>query len=249
MDKGDLPEKLRSLVRFSINCFGEAIESTYGKAVLDETEQLRQDLKLFRKREELGKFQFLDDLYHQYNKKTDNDLYRIAHIFSLYMEIINRCEGAYRHYRLVESKPSSAPFSIGQVIYVFTAHPTEARSRNAMNLLDEVEMVLGTKLEGVESEEEALGLQLRHLFNLLLRVPLSKTKKPSVKDEAEQIYSIVLKDDLLSEHIRLIQSGMDVRFRTWVGGDKDGHPFVDDQAMVESWRISRQKLLAHAVAI
>ena len=243
--KNELPEKLRALVRFSIDSYGQAIESTHGEKVLADTEKLRQELKLFRKQEEAGKFKFLKDLYHQFNQKTDADLYRVAHIFSLYMEIINRCEGAYRHYRLLDSKPAVQKAYTGQVIYVFTAHPTEARSRNAMNLLNEVEAVLGAKLVSEGGEDESLNLQLRHLFNLLLRVPLSKTKKPSVKDEAEHIYSVVLEPDLLDEHIRLVQSGMDIRFRTWVGGDKDGHPFVDDQAMVESWRISRQRLLAH----
>ena len=37
---------------------------------------------------------------------------------------------------------------------------------------------------------------------------------------------------------------MNVYFRAWVGGDKDGHPGVNEKTLVESLNLSRSYLIA-----
>ena len=50
----------------------------------------------------------------------------------------------------------------------------------------------------------------------------------------EILEQFLLADDLFGE----------VRLRTWVGGDKDGHPGVDDKVLLDSLRLSRKKIYA-----
>jgi phosphoenolpyruvate carboxylase len=83
------------------------------------------------------------------------------------------------------------------------------------------------------------------LVQLLLKVPLSKTKKPEVRDEAEYIYSSLLKERNIATVEKWLDRGVPVYFRTWVGGDKDGHPGVDERQMNMSLNLSRGKILAY----
>jgi phosphoenolpyruvate carboxylase len=66
--------------------------------------------------------------------------------------------------------------------------------------------------------------------------------KPSVEDEARHLYSL-LTDPILTEVADLTLRGHRIRFRTWVGGDKDGHPGVGPAQTRASLQLSRKRLL------
>ena len=101
-------------------------------------------------------------------------------------------------------------------------------------------------LYNILCDERALEREndrMKHLFKIFMKTSMAKTSQPKVEDEAHQIYSTVLSNSILKEQVRLHQRGITVHFRTWVGGDKDGHPFVNKTVMKTSLQQSRSYLL------
>lgn len=234
-----IPVELRDLVYHSVKLLGHAIQDVYGLVLFNQIESLRLQMKKVRQKEGDIVHAALEDVYKRMSKRHDEDLHRIAKAFSLMLEIINACETAYRTHRLqefkleVQKKPDS-------LIYVFTSHPTEARSREFLFLSDRVEELL---IKALDSGFEEVSEKLLHLFRLALKIPLANNKRPEVKDEAQQILHTVLDESILSEQIYLRKNGVNVYFRTWVGGDKDGHPKVGPLTLVQTMTQSRGRLL------
>lgn len=238
-----LPNELKSLVRFTIDILGECIKQSFGQGTYALVEMCRKEMAKSRSASSDQKMTILQNTLDEFKQLNKPTLYELAHSFSLYMELVNRCETAYRHHRLrsrpVDLSQLNSPYSI---IFVFTAHPTEARSSAALKLLKEIELLLIHKLKS--SSDKKIEMALKHLIMLLMRLPLSIQKKPTVADEAYQLYSIILDRNILLQQIELKKQNVTIQFRTWVGGDKDGHPHVNAETMLESWNFSRSAFLS-----
>jgi phosphoenolpyruvate carboxylase len=243
LSHSNLPSDLKKLIRNASNIFGQSIKEIYGTKTFNRIESIRVSMKATRGKSVDSVFETLKSEYNSFKKLGDEELFNIAHIFSLYMELINRCESAYRKKRLEEKEGKyvgkESPYAI---IYVFTAHPTEARSAKSLDLFRMIERCLYNILcdsRALDRENE----RMKHLFKIFFKTTMAKTNQPRVEDEAHQIYSTVLSNSILKEQVRLHQRGITVHFRTWVGGDKDGHPFVDKTVMKSSLQSSRSYLL------
>jgi phosphoenolpyruvate carboxylase len=238
-----LPTNLKSLIRLASDVYGKSIEEVYGKKVFNRIESIRVKMKGTRKLNHLETYEVLKKEHSNLKKLTDDELYIMAHILSSYLELINRCEAVYRKHRLEEREGSrieeDSPYAI---IYVFTAHPTEARSPKSLELFKIIEKILLNIYIDSRSRDREVE-RLKHLFKILLKTSMAKVTQPRVEDEAHQIYSTVLDPKILLEQVKLHQRGVVAHFRTWVGGDKDGHPFVDAKVMKSSLQESRSRLL------
>lgn len=239
-----LPPALRTLIRNATDVYGKAIKEVYGKKIFNHVEDLRLKMKDTRLLSEDEKYPILQQKYKKLKRLERNDLMAIAHSLSLYMELINRCEAVYRKHRLKEKEgdriEEESPYA---VIYVFTAHPTEARSPESLELFRVIEKILYAVLWDEKSRQRE-SQRLHHIFKLLLRTSMAKMSPPGVLDEAHQIYNTVLDPKILREQVMLHQRGITAHFRTWVGGDKDGHPFVESSVMLKSLQNSRKKISA-----
>lgn len=234
-----IPNELKDLVFQSVKLLGVAIQDIYGMKLFNEIERLRLNMKEVRNKEADVVHKALEDVYRKMNKTNEEELHKIAKAFSLMLEIINACETSYRTFRLKDYNPvlDNKPDSL---IYVFTSHPTEARSKEFLYVTDQVEDLLIKALERGFSE---VSEELHHLFQMALRIPLANNKRPEVKDEAEEIFHIVMDERILKEQIAFKKKDMNVFFRTWVGGDKDGHPKVGPKTLLQTLTLSRQKIL------
>ena len=234
-----IPSELKNLVFQSVKLLGVAIKDIYGPSLFNDIEKLRLQMKEVRHKEADVVHAALEEVYKKMKKKPDEDLHKIAKAFSLMLEVINACETSYRSFRLKDYNPNleTKPESI---IYVFTSHPTEARSKEFLYVTDQVEDLLVKALErGFEEVKE----ELHYLFQMALRIPLANNKRPEVKDEAEEIFHIIMDERILKEQIAFKKKGMNVFFRTWVGGDKDGHPKVGPKTLLQTLTLSRKKIL------
>ena len=158
------------------------------------------------------------------------------------LELINRCETAYRAYRL-EHKEIQIPEKVPQkIIFVLTAHPTEARSPEILGLFESIQLLL---IKRLQSNDNVIEQQLYHLLIISLKVALARKSKPSVAEEANNIYSYILKEEILDSIVNFSSQGVNVAFRTWVGSDKDGHPGVNEKTLVASLRMSRKRLIKY----
>jgi phosphoenolpyruvate carboxylase len=235
----EISKELRDLVSQSVKLLGSAAKEIYGDNLYQLIESLRLDMKEVRGADSYTVHNALEDVYSRLKKEKTDDLHKIAKTFSLMLELINNCEAAYRSYRLQDFKlkESAVPHSL---VYVFTSHPTEARSREFLQLTDQLEsLLIKALIDGFGSIRD----QLHYLLSISLRVALANNDRPQVRDEAEQIFHIVLDKKILEEQVALRRLGVKVYFRTWVGGDKDGHPKVGPSTMLQSFNLSRKKLL------
>lgn len=235
-----LPRELRRLVRKATTVLGQAILEIEGEKFYRRVESYRERLK--RSRIKSLKAQQLKSIWKELAHESADDLLKLAHAFSLQLEIVNACEAAYRTWRQ-RQKPSPQGIKTKlNLTYVLTAHPTEARFKGTIEVLDALQTML---VDGIHNNflfnDAALITQMR----LLWLQPLAKRQKPSVLDEAEYIYSIIFAPDIV-DFVLTEKPGYDLRLRTWVGGDKDGHPGVNKDVMRQCLTASRRHILDHA---
>src|SRR5262249_42960800 len=150
---------------------------------------------------------------------------------------------AYRTFRLRKHPSQLFSHRPRAVVYVLTAHPTEARSPRAIRVFHEIQATLVRMLEGGFEPNEPT---LRHLLALAWHVGSARPRPPGGEDEAEPLSSLVLRDETLGALLDASRELAPVYVRTWVGGDKDGHPGVDEVRMRNSLRLSRVRLVRYA---
>lgn len=234
----ELSKELTHLVNWAVSELGKVILSELGQEKFNQIEKIRKQVKSVQGQKLAG----LLGLKKELSLLSGPERYHIAHSFSLMLELINSCEAAYRTSRLrVELRERSEdPGTYGRVIHVLTAHPTESRSPDIIYYFRKIQKLL---VEHLQNPVRQHSQELNGLLKLAWRIPMSKQRKPSVMDEAEYIYSLVLQDDILEIFIKQRERGQPFYIRTWVGGDKDGHPGVNDKTMLGSLQMSRGCLL------
>ncbi|WII72193.1 phosphoenolpyruvate carboxylase [Bdellovibrio sp. 22V] len=227
-----LPKELTSLVNWSVTELGKVIAEKLGQKGYTRIERIRRFVKSPEGQKKEGLLKLKKDL----EKLSAVDQYAIAHAFSLMLELINSCESAYRTYRLQQEETAAQEAPYGMIIHVLTAHPTESRSSDIIYYFAKIQKLLTNRLKRPEDGDT----DLLHIYlNWVWHLPMSKQRKPSVMDEAEYIYSLALKNETLKVFIQQRELKQPFYIRTWVGGDKDGHPGVDEKTMLGSLQLSR----------
>lgn len=140
---------------------------------------------------------------------------------------------------------------------VFTAHPTEARRISAIEQYRELYALLPSDrpIDQVDGEtREAVATTLERLF----RADEVRLRKPGLVDEHGAVVDIIgssivqaipAVDRHLAHAARAIGLDPDrlpaprLRFATWVGGDRDGHPLVTAEVTADTLRRQRRAAL------
>jgi phosphoenolpyruvate carboxylase len=233
-------QDLKVLVSNAIATLGEAVNEVYGDKLFNVIESVRVRMKSIRAHDTKEVQEVLESIYNEFEEIGTTDLHKIAKSFSLMLELINTCEAAYRIYRLKSQKMGiEAKTYPKELIFVFTGHPTEARSKSFLVITHRIENLL---LHALENDFDQIHQELLYLLKIGFKLNLANNKKPQVKDEAEHLIHIVLDRKILQEQIYLKKENINVLFRTWVGGDKDGNPNVGAKTMLECLSLSRKKL-------
>jgi phosphoenolpyruvate carboxylase len=139
---------------------------------------------------------------------------------------------------------------------VFTAHPTEAKRRSK---LEAMRRIFNTILElqrykGQSIKREELIEELQAEILILWRTDEVRLKKPTVIDEVEnglyyfrtslfksipEVYKDMEKAIKRVYHTDNIKVPSFIKFGSWIGGDRDGNPFVTPD-------ITREAVYMHA---
>lgn len=147
---------------------------------------------------------------------------------------------------------------------VFTAHPTEVARRSVMFKRRRISDLL-ERLDRVpvpEPELEALEQELTAEITALWQTDDVRSARPTVRDEirmALDYYEASLFDTLpvlYSEVASALESECElypepaevpllVRFGSWIGGDRDGNPFVTPSVTREALTMAHSLLLSH----
>lgn len=143
---------------------------------------------------------------------------------------------------------------------VFTAHPTEARRRAVMEGMRRVFLIcdqLYSPTLGVHDQHE-LETQLAAEIQVMWRTDELRSAKLEVRDEVrnglyyvrQSLFEAVPKaysffEKALRKHygvnadgVATVQVPSFIRFGSWIGGDRDGNPFVT--ADVTEWTVHKQ---------
>jgi phosphoenolpyruvate carboxylase len=237
-----LPPELRALVKQVQTMLGVVVGEAAGAELFDVVEAVRLEMVRFRDSSDArtqgralaAAQRLLADL-------PPARRLLVARAYTMYLELVNVCENAWRTYRLrvaARERTREAP-ERARLLLVLTAHPTESRSPENIRLVRRVQNHLVDALEARGATDAA---RLHHLLHAAWRVGTHPPHKPTVEDEARHLLSL-LTDPILEELLELRALGHDVRLRTWVGGDKDGHPGVGPDQTLASLSLSRKRLL------
>lgn len=151
---------------------------------------------------------------------------------------------------------------INQLRYipVFTAHPTEARRRTLMSILRRIFLLIDAMAKpGLSQDQQsAYERQIKAQIQLLWRTNEVRTRKPTVEDEV--LYGLYYFRESLFEAIPELYRYFEraaryaygsekihipsfLRFGSWIGGDRDGNPFVTAEVTRKAIRLGMQEAL------
>ncbi len=150
------------------------------------------------------------------------------------------------------------------IIPVFTAHPTEVARRVVMfkrrriaDLLEQLDRIPLSD-EQLEQYEESLTAEITALWE----TDEVRTRRPTVRDEVKMgldyydasIYATLpgLYTEVAAAFeaeygvcLSLAEMPVLLSFGSWIGGDRDGNPYVTPQVTREAMQMAREHLLAH----
>ena len=239
LESKNLPKELQVVVDKTLSILGEVIKEEGGPQVYKTVEKIRQLMAEYRKDSAELKGQTLTKTFDLIQRQKPEYREPLFLSFTLMLEVINACEAGYRTYRL--QSRDRAPRQQRQdntIVYVLTAHPTEARTSQNIEIFRRIQSLV-VRILDKSGEEDYMCSIIKHNLKLAWLLPITLHEKPKVTDEASHIFSIVMRSDIFDTLLRSDRDIGNVRLRTWVGGDKDGHPGVDEKVMAQCLQVSR----------
>ena len=149
--------------------------------------------------------------------------------------------------------------SIANVRYrpVFTAHPTEASRRSVLEKRSEIATMLRERPLATEAGQVRIDRRVAEIIDLLWLSDELRSVKPTPVDEARSIIFYV--EGLVAEALPRVWEDLEyvaetrnldipsdltpIRFGSWVGGDRDGNPFVTAEVTDEVLTLQRERAL------
>ena len=145
----------------------------------------------------------------------------------------------------------------------FTAHPTEAKRPTVLEALQRIHSEYQGLTRGQHTESELAGFKhrLKAMIQIFWKTEAVRPAKPTVYDEIENslyyfresIFSCLpeiyrdlesaIKQSYPEARGRAIEIPNIVRFGTWVGGDRDGNPFVTPEITRNALRLQQIEVL------
>jgi phosphoenolpyruvate carboxylase len=260
-----LPDQLRTTVRFLGRVLGDVIRAEDGEAVFEQIEEIRQASVAFHRdgTENAARLMAgrLESLSLPDTVRFAHSFACFLQITNIAEDQIQRRRGRAGDARadtLAGSIRALKADGVGieavvellrhaLIAPVITAHPSEVRRKS---VLDRVSAI-ADHLDAIdrahtETERAAVERVLMRQVAIFWRTRQLRPVKPGVKDEIENAVSY-FERSFLPELPRLYAHWLEVlgeperltsflRVGSWVGGDRDGNPFVTAEVMREAMR-------------
>lgn len=146
---------------------------------------------------------------------------------------------------------------------IFTAHPTEASRRAVLTKLRRISDILGVDTEEGSAERRRQDRDLAELIETLWQTDELRRQRPTPQDEARnalyylrQIFRQTMPEmlDGLREELRahgadLRSDQVPLRFGSWIGGDRDGNPFVTAEVTRDVLKLQAETSIDLAIEV
>lgn len=278
-------KELRARVRLFGNLLGNVLKQHAGKEVFNSVETLRKGYIQLRKAEDEGLRNRLTSLI------IDLDPQQTTHVvraFSLYFSLVSIAEEAFQHSQRRRIIRKSEPKWVGSFghtieelhnsgvdatqmeqllselcyIPVFTAHPTEAKRRTIMGILQHIFQISETLNDPRHSKIQRTDIiaELEDQIQTLWKTDEVRVRRPRVRDEIrnglfyfrESLFKAVptayrYLEKALNQHygqsFNALKKSTIIRFGSWIGGDRDGNPNVKPATTELALRMHMQEAL------
>lgn len=143
---------------------------------------------------------------------------------------------------------------------VFTAHPTEAKRKSVREKIRDLRQSMAELDHDslLPRERERTLRKIVSDLRILWRTDLLRQRKPRVSEEVRRAlyFTRTLWDVIPQLHADLVEAvgttgavtmaevAMPIRFGSWIGGDRDGHPGVTQAVTAETLGLLRDQALA-----
>ena len=146
---------------------------------------------------------------------------------------------------------------------VFTAHPTEAARRSVLSKLRALGDLLDSAGQAGSEVDEAAQARLDELVELLWQTDELRLGRPEVMDEARNaLYYLSslargpvarvmeeLSRACAALGVELPPDARPLTFGTWIGGDRDGNPFVTPEVTMEALTLYHLRAIATLIPL
>ncbi|MGL4553060.1 MAG: phosphoenolpyruvate carboxylase, partial [Gemmataceae bacterium] len=179
------------------------------------------------------------------------------------LPIAESVESALRQLRLRGVSPQQLHDLMAQALLAptFTAHPSEARRRTVLDKLRHLneQMDRLERHDLLPRERDRCRQGMMEEVESLWQSDLVRVLRPTVLDEVRQGLEVVEGTllDVVPRLYRDLEAALEkvypevagrvpalVRFRSWIGGDRDGNPNVDHTATAKAVAMHQQAILA-----
>ena len=257
-----IDSELRREVRALTSRLGNIVREQAGRQRLHQIERLRGLAKQVRTHHRPADVQSKRALVTRLSVAA---AYDIAHAFSLFFQLVNVCEERARIRNLraqaiprqslralfLELRAARVPAKAVQAcldrLYiepVLTAHPTESKRRTALNHLlrltsipPETDEILETLWQTEEVRYTRVS-PMNEVENTLFLFDRT------IVDAAGRFYQ-VFDEELARAYPTVRRAQPFLQFGSWVGGDRDGNPFVTPEVSESAVNLHRESILAH----
>lgn len=202
---------------------------------------------------------------------------RLVRAFNSYFHLANIAEQVHRPATVDGEDPEAEPLMDEvdpddlrrlldrlDVRPVFTAHPTEATRRSVIHKRRQVARLIERRADGrnTSTDTARIDRHVSEVIDLLWQTDELRVTRPTPMDEANTVLGVLedLWDEVvpalledLSEALRA--RGIDVdptvrplRFGSWVGGDRDGNPFVTPDVTLDVLALNHRRAVERHMA-
>jgi len=221
---------------------GNVIKQQAGTKNFNLVEEIRINSKKYRTSKN---YKYLDLIYKKLEKLNENEILILTKSFTLFFYLSNISEQVFREKFKYTIDKKDVKNNKNNLLFspVFTAHPTESARQSTLKKLYEIGKIIS------ENKSDNL-IEINNLITQLWYTREIRSIKPDPIDEVKTLlyYLNILYTDVHNEinktfYENNINQKNIVRFGTWIGGDRDGNPYVTLKVTEEALRIYSNQII------